>query len=369
MTARSVLFGAPLAVALAAAQARAVTTPEYTSAAQAEDRSRASSLDEYRAHLLNLTTVVEACAKARDGKACDPALVGPDDHVPVADRAGAEQRLVRYGWLRVLLVKAQEKDEAAPKPALQGSAGQAELLPVPRTTAELLTDAKMRLAADLAEANGSTSPATGHPEERAAMQNVLAGRDFRNLEEPSARDAALERLGNWLNRLFESFAKLRSRSALIGRLIVSGFILAVCVGLVWGLLQLERRWRLRLAPESDEPAARAASSRDWQLWLDDARSEAADGRWREAIHCVYWASISRLEAKRMWPADRARTPREYLALVSAHDQRRPGLAGLTRSFERTWYGGGTAAERDYRAAEELAAELMAGSGASGRGAE
>jgi hypothetical protein len=364
-----VLFGAALAMALAATQARAVTPLGVTPAAQAEDRSHESSLDEYRAHLLNLATVVDACGKARDAKACDPALVGADDHVPVADKAGAEERLVRYSWLRVLLAKAQEKDEAPPKPAPQGNPRQTELLPAPRTTAELLTDAKVRLAADLAEASGATPPAAGHFEERAAMQNVLAGRDFRNLEEPSARDAALERLGNWLNRLFESFAKLRSRSAWIGRLIVSGFILAVCVGLVWGLLQLERRWRLRLAPESDWPAAGAASARDWQLWLDDARREAAEGRWREAIHCIYWSSISRLEAKRMWPADRARTPREYLALVSAQDPRRHGLAGLTRSFERTWYGGGTAAERDYRVAEELAAELMAGSGASGRGGE
>ena len=369
MTARWVLFGAALAMALAATQARAVTPLGVTPAAQADGRSRASSLDEYRAHLLNLTTVVDACAKARDAKACDPALVGADDHVPVVDRAGAEQRLVRYGWLRVLLAKAQEKDEAAPKSAPQGSEGQTVLLPAPRTTTELLTDATARLGRDLAEANGSRPPAAGHSEERAAMQNVLAGRDFRNLEEPSARDAALERLGNWLNRLFESFAKLRSRSAWIGRFIVSGFILAVCVGLVWGLLQLERRWRLRLAPESDGPAAEAASARDWQLWLGDARKAAAAGRWREAIHCIYWASISRLEAKRMWPADRARTPREYLALVNAHDPRRAGLAGLTRSFERTWYGGGTAGERDYRAAEELAAELMAGSGASGRGGE
>jgi hypothetical protein len=335
----------------------------------AANSPKESSLDDYRAHLLNLTTVVDACAKARDAKACDPAPVGPDDHVPVADRAGAEQRLVRYGWLRVLLMKAQEKDEAPAKPAREGSEGQAELLPAPQTTTELLNDAKVRLAADLAQAGGLAVSESGHMQERAVMQRVLAGRDFRNLQEPSARDSAMERLGNWLNLILESVAKLRARSAWIGRLIVSGFILAVCVGLVWGLLQLERRWRLRLAPESDGPAAGAASARDWQLWLADARKAAEEGRWRDAIHCIYWSSISRLEAKRMWPADRARTPREYLALVSTHDPRRAGLAGLTRSFERTWYGGRTAVERDYQAAEELAAEITSGSGAPGGGAE
>ena len=86
--------------------------------------------------------------------------------------------------------------------------------------------------------------------------------------------------------------------------------------------------------------------------------------WREAIHFVYWAAISRLESKRLWPADRARTPREYLALVAPDDSRRDNLAALTRSFERTWYGGRPAGEGDYRAAEALAAALISGSGAA-----
>ena len=35
------------------------------------------------------------------------------------------------------------------------------------------------------------------------MKQVLAGRDFRDLEAPTARDTALEKLGEWLNQLFE----------------------------------------------------------------------------------------------------------------------------------------------------------------------
>jgi hypothetical protein len=139
---------------------------------------------------------------------------------------------------------------------------------------------------------------------------------------------------------------------------VWGFILAVCVGLVWGLLQLERRWRIRLTPDTEGPATGAASARDWQLWLDDARAAAAAGLWREAIHFVYWASISRLESRRLWPADRARTPREYLALIAPEDPRQPGLAKLTGDFERTWYGGRPAGEGDYRSAENLASSLI-----------
>jgi hypothetical protein len=153
----------------------------------------------------------------------------------------------------------------------------------------------------------------------------------------------------------------------VGRIIFWGFILAVCVGLVWGLLQLERRWRIRLIPESTGPGAGAASARDWQLWLEDARQAAAAGLWREAIHSLYWASISRLESRRLWPADRARTPREYLALVAPEDPRKAGLATLSGSFERIWYGGRSAAQSDYLKAEQLATALIAGSEFSGSG--
>ena len=194
------------------------------------------------------------------------------------------------------------------------------------------------------------------------MQQVLSGRDFRGLEQTTVRDSVLEKVGDWLNHLIERATRLQSRSAWIGRAIVIGFIAAVCVGLVWALIQLERKWRVRLVPEAQRPAADAASARDWQLWLEDARRAAAARQWREAIHFVYWAAISRLESRRMWPADRARTPREYLALVPGEDPRRDHLSRLTGSFERTWYGGRAAAESDYQAAEQIAKALIAGSG-------
>lgn len=272
---------------------------------------------------------------------------------------------MRYGWLRVLLAKAQVKDESPAKTQDKPApdTGNPKLARPPKpTTGQLLQAAETRLTEDIAQAdNAATSPpapAANHSHERDTMKQVLAGRDFRNLEAPTARDSALEKLGDWLNRLFQSAAKLGTAAAWVGRAMVYGFILAVCVGLVLGLIQLERRWRIRLIPESDGPAAEAASARDWQLWLADARRTAAAGQWREAIHFIYWAAISRLESKRLWPADRARTPREYLALVADDDPRKPQLATLTSSFEHVWYGGRAATESDYHEAEVLADALI-----------
>jgi hypothetical protein len=364
VTARNVFIVAAMAATLAAVPSRAAG-PIPDLPAPTAGSSHDASLDEYRKHLQDLTTLVEACAKVRDTKTCDPALVGPDDRVPLTANANAERRLVRYGWLRVLLAKAQEKDKDAGKPEAKPSGGAQSgesALPPPPTTTELLQAAETRLARDLAQTNSATAAAADHAQQREAMKQVLAGRDFRNLGVPTVKNTLLEKLGNWLNKLFESAAQFRARSAWVGRVIVWGFILAVCLGLVWGLVQLERRWRMRPAPERDSFSTGAVSAREWQLWVQDARKAAAAGQWREAIHFLYWAAIARLESRRLWPADRARTPREYLALVAPEDPRRAGLATLTGSFERTWYGGRTAEERDYRSAEELATALISGSG-------
>jgi hypothetical protein len=367
-TARALFAAVALAAILAAPQARA-DAPAQPGATPAEpSHPRDASRDDYRKHLSELATLVGACAKARDKKTCDPAQVGPDDQAPLTENANAERRLVRYEWLRVLLSKAQEKDTVEPEaklaPAAKAAPEEKAIRPPKRTTTELLQDAETRLARDLAQADAATVAAPAHDRERGAMKQVLAAPEFRTLEEHAARDSLWEKLGNWLNWLFESFAKLTARAAWVGRVIEWGFLLAVCVGLVWGLLQFERRWRIRLMPENMGPAAGAASSIHWQIWLRDARQAAADGKWREAVHFVYWAAISRLESKRLWPADRARTPREYLALVAPDDPRRAGLATLTGSFERIWYGGRAAVETDYRTAEQLAEGLISGSAAS-----
>ena len=339
-------------------QAKAQTPrlpPTQTSA-----RARDVSMNEYRAHLEALSALDDACAKERNSKACDPALVGPDDRVPLVMGSHTEQRLIRYGWLRLLFSKAQEPDLPAAGATKPGET-------TPKTTAgdhpatsQLLKDAKQRLEDDIAQSQAAAAPVAAHSEERAVLQQVLSEREFRGLKQSSVRDSVLEKFGNWLNRLFESAANFKARSAWVGRALVWGFILAICVALLYALLRIERRWRIRLSEESDRPAPGAASARDWQLWLDDARNAAASGLWREAIHFMYWAAISRLESRRLWPADRARTPREYLALVAHEDPRKSGLSQLTSTFERFWYGGRPADEADYKNAESLATSLIGG---------
>jgi hypothetical protein len=336
-------------------------------AQQATMRWHDVSLEDYRQHLIALSALVDACAKARNVKGCDPAQVGPDDRVPILIESRSESRMVRYGWLRVLLSKAQDADQqpaknTAKKTISTKPEGVDQELP---SASQLLKGAKIRLERDLAQSRAPEPVVADHAQERATMQQVLAGPDFRNLKRATVSDSVLEKIGRWLNKIFESAASLKAHSAWLGRALVWGFILGVCIALVYSLVRLERRWRVKLTPDDDRPAPGAASARDWQLWLEDARRCAALGQWREAIHFVYWAAISRLESRRLWPADRARTPREYLALVAPEDPRRPGLSQLTSTFERFWYGGRPAAESDYRNAETVASTLISGGASSG----
>jgi len=406
VTARALFACVALAVFLAVAECRADAPPTAAPTPPAAGQGRDVSLDEYRGHLQALAAIIEACAKARDAKTCDPALVGQEDRVTIAQLAsagaganagaGSERRLVRYEWLRALLAQVRRTDKAAAeraakqaakpadkpdakpdtKPATGTTSAAAEELArtQARATAQLLKNAETRLARDLAQIDAAPAASPAHTQERETMTQVLADPSFRNLEEaPAAQESLLDKIGRWMrhwirrviDRIVASISKVVSRSVWLGRLMLWGLILGVCVGLVWGLLQLERGWRTRLVPEGAFPGAGAASARDWQLWLEDARKAAARGQWREAIHFLYWASISRLESRRLWPADRARTPREYLALVAAEDPRKAGLATLTGSFERIWYGGRAAGESDYRNAEQLAAALISASGARG----
>jgi hypothetical protein len=96
------------------------------------------------------------------------------------------------------------------------------------------------------------------------------------------------------------------------------------------------------------------SAKEWAIWLAEARDAAAKGEWRDAIHLAYWAGISFLERQGMWKPDRARTPREYLRLLSSTSEYRETLTALTRIFELAWYANRGASERTFsQTLEEL----------------
>lgn len=343
---RTTAFAAALAVAAAAPQARA-------------DWQDVNSTS-LKQHLANLENVVEACRKARNANACNPSLAGPDDRLTWIVNSKTQTREIRYDWLRELLDRAGKKENDAQQAPQSSTVLQQ--MPViqekPATVDELLGTAIARLKDEEGQADALTAEKL-EANDAAAHQKlaeILAGRAYQGIHQDQVKSRFWEWVDNLVNRVLGKLAGFGGKAWWLPYVLMGLLILGVLIGLVWSLIQIERRSRIRLVPETTGTNG-APSAREWQLWLKDAQDAAAAGLWREAIHFLYWAAISRLESRRLWPADRARTPREYLLLLPKADARRENLTTLTRSFERTWYGGREAAMADYETARSIAAGL------------
>jgi len=327
------------------------------------------SITDCRNRLASLDQLVASCQSAIGAAACHSDQIGSD--ISVALPTGT--RSIRLTWLRELFEEAASPPTKSKSPAPKTKAvadeesetdaddnpqsGKSKAKPAAPTLTVRLDQARKRLQQDqqsLDEASRSTTPDTSS--QRATLTQILAAKEYHAaIAEPSLWDRIREKLANWLNRAIGALVRAGSRSKWIGATAQVVFISALLGALIWFLIRLERQGRF--SPMSIHPGAGAASARDWQLWLADAQQSAQRGAWREAIHLLYWASISRLESAGLWPADRARTPREYLALLSQQSPQRTDLVALTRSFERTWYAGRSAAESDFRLAKQSAGRL------------
>jgi len=348
------LAAALLAAAAAVPHARAQRVPSNPG-------WRDVNLAEYRQHLDALDSVVADCQAQlqikkpvpANNNACDPDRVGPNDRVQGPGAALSQAREVRYDWLRSVLIHAGSKGSAA-QPVVVGAHSRAKSQSP--DVSVLLNDARLRLQMDERQAESPLAANPAYTDERKSLDAILAQRDYQGVTKVSVRDRILEWFYNLLDRILMKLAGMGARAPWAARLLEGLLLGGICIVLIWVFIRIERSARVRLIPDV-EPAPGSPSAREWQLWIKDAQSAAASGLWREAIHSVYWASIARLESGRLWPVDRARTPREYLGLLGGNDPRKPTLTALTRSFERTWYGGRDAAAVDFNAAMALAAEL------------
>ncbi len=170
------------------------------------------------------------------------------------------------------------------------------------------------------------------------LDSILARREFKGVHGPT-----------WLDRLKQRLMELLFRW--LGRAFASSAIPTISDVLVYGVMVLAvlgvAYWMYRSIRESANletimPQPLAVSTKQWPIWLREARAAGARGDWREAVHLAYWSGISFLEAQGTWHADTARTPREYLRLLPASSEQQPALRALTNKLEIVWYGMGEA---------------------------
>jgi uncharacterized protein DUF4129 len=179
------------------------------------------------------------------------------------------------------------------------------------------------------------------------LEEILSRPEFKT-KGPSAKDALLARIYYWIARWLSKIIFKGQASFDFMQLIIYLTVgAAATLLLLWTIRRLRR-------PQEDLPQREiipfSPSARSWRAWLADARTQAQQEDWRNAIHLAYWAGISYLEENGAWKPNRARTPREYLRLIGKAASQYPVLAALTRKLEIVWYGYGTAAEADFHEA-------------------
>jgi Domain of unknown function (DUF4129) len=290
------------------------------------------SLNQYTQKVDRLRTVTDACAQNPAPGTCDPSLVGPD--VVVSIPTG--KRAVNFAWLRDALRLAASAETSKNKQNAEKEA------------LSELSDARSRLAEMTQEP--ASPPATvfvpGNVSNiRRKLDSILGSGDYPQAKAPSLLERIWRDFLRWLlNSIVRAMPSGSSPAAIY---LLELAVIAIPCGLLirWFIRRLQVQ-RLGLSGDN-VPHPSAPSAQGWQEWLEQGQALGREGRWREAIHHVYWAAISCLESRRLWPADRTRTPREYLALLSGNPETQADLSFLTRSFEHTWYGGRQASERDF----------------------
>lgn len=294
------------------------------------------SLDQYRAHLQSLQSLAANCeAKA---SACDAKVVGNDEQVQLQGLgvgANVNSFQAHYGWLRDALTSAQKAADKPRADAMRAVQGR--------------LDEEMRYVS--APANGNIALA------RQKANAILRHPEFATVHETSLWDKFWARVGLWLDKLFGGVAHFGQRSPWIGPLMEWGLLGLALLAVAFWAIRVMQRQRLAVRMESSrqiKPWEEAARN-----WRELAEQQAAREAWREAVHCLYWASIAALEGRSLWIPNRSRTPREYLRLLESGSTRWRLLRQQTQSFERVWYGLRNAARHDYESALALHEELRA----------
>lgn len=299
-----------------------------------------STLSAYTAHLETLRSLLIDCRA--NPAACDANKVGSDEtvHLDGLD-AGANVNSfeARYGWLRESLKQAHD--------------------PAMKDRADELNSALARIqdALQNAKSAGGTAPVPFKDiaQARTNANAILGQPEFLTVSRQSLRDRILAHVLLWIDTLFGQVAEFGQRSPWIGPALEWGLIVLALTGLMLWAMRVLQRQRLKLQFEA------ARQTEPWETaslnWRTRAAEQAARQDWREAVHCLYWASIVMLEGQRLWLPNRSRTPREYVRLLEAGSQRWTLLRQQTQGFERIWYGLRPAQSDDYQNALQLHEEL------------
>ncbi len=178
------------------------------------------------------------------------------------------------------------------------------------------------------------------------LEKVFARAEFRGLNGPGIFEQWGARVSRWVERQIERLFRHLHVPLALGRVLIWPVLLVAFAALTYLVLQaLGDRSAAHLPELSATKAPEKA-----RYWLKEALAAAERGEYREAVHCGYWAAITRLEARELLAEDKTRTPREAVRLLETHPTERGILREQTTRLERIWYGGHEASASDWSSA-------------------
>ena len=290
---------------------------------------------EVRADVPRLRGVVAGCF-AVGGSACDSSAVGDDLRVGNPKQDGYE---VHWDWLREALDKSKSVDQ--------------------KKRGELLRESVARLSRMDDELGAGDGARKEFEQARTVADSVLAQPEFQRKAATTWWDRVTGVFYSWLGRLLSGIARAGAAAPWLGPVVIWTLCISAAAGLVFFVLRNLQRQRLRISL-AGSAMANTAWDREATDWAKQAEAFASDGEWREAVHCLYWAAIVSLESRKAWRHNPTRTPREYLRLLKAGSAQQRGLRGLTRIFERVWYGLREGRAEEYAEARGLYEALASG---------
>jgi Domain of unknown function (DUF4129) len=299
---------------------------------------KSESAAEVRGDVMRLQGVVAGCA-ATGATACASTAVGDDLQVGDPKHGGYE---VHWDWLRDALDKSKDMDSGKREEWLRDSAAR-------------LT----RMASELGAAEGGQTGQKEFARARAEADAVLALPEFQRKSSTTWWDRVTGFFYAWLARMLSGIARAGAAAPWLGPVVIWTLCLSAAAGLVFFVLRSLQRQRLRISL-AGAAVAKTAWDREATDWAKQAEEFANSGEWREAVHCLYWAAIVSLEARRAWRHNPTRTPREYVRLLKPGSAQQRGLRGLTQIFERVWYGLREGRAEEYAEARGLYEALASG---------
>ena len=268
-----------------------------------------------------------------------------------AGKSSASLRAFRDSLPEAWIVKTGDQQYEVPTSPLASRLAHAEREPAVREVQ--LNQARDFLDALAAEIDSySALPPAETSSAQSKLARILARPEFANRRQQSWWDRIRDKINEMI---FAALVRLLSRIGGQKSMGEALLWLGVCLAAILIAYWIFRRWFRTARMEEMALQSARIPVRTWQQWIFSSRAAAAQGDYRMAIHCAYWAGIARLEELGALPADRAKTPREYLRTLTksspivseTHSIRYQALSMLTSRLEKIWYGYDIATETDF----------------------